>query len=158
VNFISLFSRTHRKPSEGTRLSEEPMMVEVVSYMLTMETVDCHNCRPIFKDIPQQCRFHEQDMREYPEDIKEQVIRLSDWVLALCQRYPDRIQVKVIDALSPQGLYKKIRHRLKGYPGFIVDHQETYWGWDKDALEAIIERHLERRSEVMRAQPVGAES
>jgi hypothetical protein len=128
VNFISLFSRTHRKPSKGARLNEEPMMVEVVSYMLTMETVDCNNCRLIFKDI------------------------------ALCQRYPDQIQVKVIDALSPQGLYKKIRHRLKGYPGFIVDHQETYWGWDKEALEAIIERHLERRCESMRAHPVGAES
>lgn len=159
MNLIeSLLPRRGEKSSEGKGSKAEPMMVEVVSYMLTLETIDCHNCRIAFRDIARQCNLHEQDMKEYPEDIKRDAIRLSDWVLELSRRYPDQILIKVIDALSPQGIYKKIRYRFKKYPTFIVDHKETYTGWDKEALEAIISKCLQQRGEVLGTRLVEAET
>ena len=124
----------------------EPIMVEVLSIMLTVQTVECPNCRISFMDIPRECNLLDREIEEYPEDLKEQVVRLSDWIRELIQLYPNQIQVKVIDALSPLGLYKKLRYRIKEFPTFIVDHRETYSGWDKKALEAILKQHLQLRA------------
>jgi hypothetical protein len=124
----------------------KPIMIEVVSIMLTVQTVECKNCRISFRDIPLECDFIDREIDEYPEDLKEQVLRLSNWIRELIQLYSNQIQVKVIDALSPLGLYKKLRYRIKEFPAFIVDHEETYSGWDKKALEAILNRHLQLRA------------
>ena len=76
-------------------------------------------------DIPRECNLLDREIEEYPEDLKEQVVRLSDWIRELIQLYPNQIQVKVIDALSPLGLYKKLRYRIKEFP---ID-----WTCDRDS-------------------------
>ncbi len=121
----------------------KPLRVEVVSMMLGIQTEECKNCRLIFADVGLKGKFADKEVNEYPEDVKEEVLRLSDWIRELVQRYPDQIQVKVIDAVSPLGLYKKLRHRIKEFPAFIVDNRETYAGWDKSALEGLLNRHLQ---------------
>ena len=121
----------------------KPIMVEVLSLMLTVQTEECKNCSPIFESVGLKTKFHNKEINEYPEDIKGQVLRLSDWIRELSQRYPYQIQIKIIDALSILGLYKKLRHRIKELPAFIVDHGETYSGWDKGALDAILNRHFQ---------------
>lgn len=120
----------------------KPIMVEVLSLMLTVQTEECKNCSPIFESVGVKGKFHNKEINEYPEDVKEEVLRLSDWIRELSQRYPDQIQIKIIDAVSILGVYKKLRHRIEGIPAFIVDHRETYSGWDKGALETILDRHL----------------
>jgi len=125
---------------------QKPLRVEVVSMMLGIQTEECKNCRLIFADVGLKGKFVDREVNEYPDDVKEQVLRLSDWIRELVQRYPDQIQVKVIDAVSPLGVYKKLRHRIKEFPAFIVDNRETYSGWDKRTLEGLLNRHLQLHS------------
>jgi hypothetical protein len=121
----------------------KPIMVEVLSMMLTVQTEECKNCSPIFESVGLKRQFHDKEINEYPEDVKEEVLRLSDWIRELSQRYPYQIQIKIIDAVSILGIYKKLRHRIKRLPAFIVDHRETYSGWDKEVLETILSQHLQ---------------
>lgn len=121
----------------------KPIMVEVVSMMLTVQTEECKNCRGVFESIGLKSKFADREINEYPSDLKEEVLRLSNWIRELTQRYPNQIQVKVIDAVSILGIYKKLRHHIKKLPAFIVDHRETYSGWDKKALDTILNQHLQ---------------
>ena len=123
--------------------SRKPVTVEVLSVMLGIQTEECKNCRLIFEETGLRSKFADQEINQYPEELKEEVLRLSDWVRELAQRYPNQIQVMVIDAVSPLGLYKKLRYGIKKFPAFIVDHREAYSGWDKEALETILDQHLQ---------------
>jgi hypothetical protein len=121
----------------------KPLRVEVVSKMLAVQTEECKNCRLIFEEVGLKSKFHNQEINQYPNDIKEEVLRLSDWIRELVRRYPNNVQFKIIDAMTPLGLYKMLRHRIRKFPGFIIAHRKTYSGWDTKRLEAIINQHLQ---------------
>ena len=76
---------------------------------------------------------------EYPEDWKEAVGILYNWMWELSSLYQHRIRIHVIDAISPLGLWKQIRHRAYHFPAFIVDRRHTYMGWDPEQLESLID-------------------
>jgi hypothetical protein len=122
-----------------------PLRIEVISKMLGVQTEECKNCRLVFEEVGLKSKFHDQEINQYPDDIKEEVLRLSDWIRDLVRRYPNNVQFKIIDAMTPLGLYKMLRHRIRKFPGFIVQKSETYSGWDTEALEAIIDQHLQLR-------------
>ena len=123
---------------------KKPLRVDVVSKMLGLQTEECKNCRLIFEEVGLKSKFHNQEINQYPDDIKEEVLRLSDWIRDLVQRYPQNVQFKIIDAMTPLGFYKMLRHRIRKFPSFIIQ-KRTYSGWDTEALEAIIEQHLQPR-------------
>lgn len=127
-------------------LSVKPIKVEVINLMLTVQTEECKNCRLIFEETDMKRKFANKEMNEYPEDVKEDVVRLSNWIRELARLYSHRIQIKVIDALSPLGLYKTVRHRIREFPTFIIDRRETYSGWDKEALGEILNMRLQLHS------------
>ena len=77
-------------------------------------------------------------MEEYPLDLKEEYLKLCDWIRELAGIYKDRILIKLIDAQSILGMYKSLRHWVRKYPTFIVEGQETYTGWDKKRLESLL--------------------
>jgi hypothetical protein len=77
-------------------------------------------------------------MDEYPPDLKEEYLKLSDWIRELIRIYEDRLLIKLIDAQSILGFYKSLRHWVRKYPTFIVEGQETYTGWDKKRLETLL--------------------
>lgn len=74
--------------------------------------------------------------------MREEYLRLSDWVRTLSRTYQDRILIRIIDAASLMGLVKALWYRFRRYPTFIVNRQEKYTGWDERALTEILERHL----------------
>jgi hypothetical protein len=78
-------------------------------------------------------------MREYPPELLEDHVRLSDWVVELSQRYGPGIQIRVIDPQSGLGLLKSLRHRVRKYPTFIVNGKAKYTGWDKAELEGLLQ-------------------
>jgi hypothetical protein len=122
------------------------LRVEVVSKMLGVQTEECKNCRLIFEEVGLKSKFHNQEINQYPDDIKEEVLRLSDWIRNLVRRYPTNVEFKIIDAMTPLGVYKMLRHRIHKFPSFIIQKGETYAGWDTEALEAIIDHHLQNLS------------
>ena len=79
-------------------------------------------------------------MDEYPSDLKEEYLKLSDWIRELTRIYKDGLIIKLIDAQSILGFYKSLRHWVRKYPTFIVEGQETYTGWDKKELETVLGR------------------
>ena len=123
----------------------KPLRVEVLSKMLGVQTEECKNCRLVFEEVGLKSKFHNQEINQYPDDIKAEVLRLSDWIRDLVQRYPNNVQFKIIDAMTPLGVYKILRHRIRKLPGFIIEHRKTYSGWDSKTLEALINQHLQLR-------------
>jgi len=77
-------------------------------------------------------------MDEYPPDLKEEYLKLSDWIRELTRNYKDRLLIKLIDAQSILGIYKSLRHWVRKYPTFIVERQKAYTGWDKKRLESLL--------------------
>jgi hypothetical protein len=58
--------------------------------------------------------------------------RLSDWILALAERYAGQLVIKITDAQSPQGLWKALRYGIRKYPTFLIAG-EKYRGWEAEA-------------------------
>lgn len=77
---------------------------------------------------------------EYPQGWQDEYQRLTDWVYELADRYGDRILIKVIDPQSPEGLFKSLRYRVRHYPTWVVNGKKRIVGWDRQALEAVLEQ------------------
>ena len=80
-------------------------------------------------------------MEEYPLDLKEEYLKLCDWIRELIRLHKDRLLIKLIDAQSILGFYKSLRHWVRKYPAFIVEGKETYTGWDKNRLESLLVKY-----------------
>ena len=80
-------------------------------------------------------------MDEYPLDLKEDYLKLCDWIRELTLLYKDRLLIKLIDAQSILGFYKSLRHWVRKYPAFIVERKETYTGWDKSRVESLLVKY-----------------
>ena len=81
-------------------------------------------------------------LNEYPEDLKEEYLFLSNWIRELAQKYRQQILIRVIDIQSLLGIYKSIRHRVHQYPTFIVNKKGKYTGKDKAQLNALLQEYL----------------
>ncbi len=119
----------------------QPVLVQIVTRVIT--TFDhCRHCELLFNEAGLDDKHHQREMNEYPEDLKEEYVQLSDWIRELSGRYGDRLVIKLIDVQSLLGVYKSIRYRIRKYPSFIVAGKEVYTGWDKGQLEALLDKHL----------------
>ncbi len=83
-----------------------------------------------------------RDLNEYPEDVKEEYLYLSEWIRELSRKYREKILIRVTDAQSLQGFCKSIRHRVFRYPAFIINGKEKYTGRDKLRLEALLQEAM----------------
>jgi hypothetical protein len=122
-----------------------PVMLEIISKFLT--TYDhCRHCKILFDQAGLEHKFREREINEYPPDLKEEFMKLSDWIRELRRLYKHRLLIKLIDIQSPLGIYKSLRHRIRTYPTFIIERKETYSGWDKDHLEGLLDRYMKASS------------
>jgi len=83
-----------------------------------------------------------QDLNEYPEDVKKDYLFLSAWIRELSQKYGREILIRVTDAQSLQGFYRSIRHRAFRYPAFIINGKKRYMGKDKTQLDRLLQEEL----------------
>ena len=83
-----------------------------------------------------------QILNDYPEDLKEDYLYLSNWIRELSQKYREKILIKVTDVQSLQGVLKSIRHGIFRYPTFIIDKKKKYTGKDKDRLDALLQEYM----------------
>ena len=84
-----------------------------------------------------------ETVQEYPQEWKEDFRRVVDWMLELSRRYGDKVQIRFIDPRSLQGFFRCIRYGITRYPSFVIEKRKYYVGWDKEALEKVIEELLE---------------
>jgi len=77
--------------------------------------------------------------QEAPRELQEEAERLQSWLGDLLRRYPDSLQVRLIDPYSPEGFWKCLRHGIRRYPTFLVPGRGRVVGWDRAALERLLE-------------------
>jgi hypothetical protein len=119
----------------------KPIYLEIVTKVIT--TFDhCRHCEIFFDEAGIDRKSHQKDMNEYPLDLREEFINLSDWIRELIRLYKHRLLIKLIDAQSLLGIYKSLRYWIRAYPTFIVEGKETYSGWDKNQLEGLLDKYM----------------
>ena len=121
-----------------------PIRLEVVAPMLSTVEMSCRGCGSIFASLGLRSKYHHACANQYPDDWKLAVSYLSKWIQEISLLYQHRIQIRVIDAQSPLGFWKQLRHRVFRFPAFIVERKKTYIGWDYQELEALIDEQIRR--------------
>ncbi len=123
-----------------------PIEVEVLFPLVNTIEFGCTKCAPLFdhSGIPQEHRTKSSE--EFPEEWKKDLARLDDWMTSATQLYKHRIRIRLIDAQSPLGIWKQIRHRLFKLPAFVVDKRAVHTGWDTGQLESIIDERIRQAS------------
>gem|GEM_PF-1508460 len=77
-------------------------------------------------------------VEDYPEELRMMALRLDQLLERIRCNSPQAIGVELVDALSPRGLWKQIRHGLRPLPGFLLNGRKLFCGWDLDEAEALI--------------------
>jgi hypothetical protein len=131
-----------------------PILLEIVSKMLTTFDYSRH-CRILFDQVGLGRKLRQNQIDEYPSDLKEECVKLSNWIQELKHLYKHRLLIKLIDAQSPLGIYKSLRHWINAYPTFIIERKETFAGWDKNQLEDLLDKYIKAppRSKYRTSQP-----
>ncbi len=81
-------------------------------------------------------------LNDYPEDLKEDYLFLSEWIKELSRKYRENILIRVTDAQSLLGFYKSLRFRVFRYPAFIINGKKKYTGKDKVWLDSLLQKEL----------------
>ncbi len=119
-----------------------PVLLEIVFPVPALYGL-CPSCEFFADEADLRVPKNRQDLNEYPEEVKEEYLHLSDWIRELGEKYGHRLLIKVIDAQSLPGLYKSVRFAVRKYPAFIIDKREKYSGRNKEELDALISRRLQ---------------
>ena len=115
--------------------------IEVVSNLLTTYS-HCARCEVIFRESGLGKEANRGDIEDYPTELKEEILKLSDRIGELKQLYKHRIHIRLTDAQSPRGIYKSLIHRLRQYPAFIIEKKDVYIGWDRERIEELVDKYL----------------
>lgn len=101
----------------------------------------CLSCEAISGDVVGESARREM-AREYPLEFLTDFERLMAWINELSLRFGPSLQVRVVDPQSPEGLWKCLRYGVRRYPAFIVNGRKRLTGWDKAALDTILEGEM----------------
>ncbi len=115
--------------------------IEVVSRVLTIFQ-HCGHCGTIFQEAGVENAVNKEALNEYPADLQEEFLRLSDWIRELRKLYQHRIRIELINAQSFLGIYKTLRHHIRKYPAFIVEKKDVCIGWDWQKLSDLVDLHI----------------
>jgi hypothetical protein len=121
------------------------ILVEVIAPVLT-DLRHCSHCEVIFAQTQVGPQVHKEVLDEYPRDLKEDFERLSAWLFELAHRHGNALRIKVIDPQSIEGFVKSVRHWVRRYPTFIIAGHKEYVGWDKAALDRVLQAHISAES------------
>jgi hypothetical protein len=124
------------------RLQMKPVQIEVVTPMLSSVEISSWRYSFILSYWGMKSKYRSACINEYPDDWKWATNYVSQWLQEISYLYRHRIQIQVIDAQSPLGLWKQIRYRLFRFPAFIIDKKRTYIGWDHHQLEGLIDERI----------------
>ena len=89
-------------------------------------------------------RVHTEEINEYPEDLKAEYLRLSEWVRDTRKIHGQQVVVRIVDPQSLGGLWMVLRHRFRRFPTFFVDGAEKIVGWEGNP-DGAVSRALAQR-------------
>jgi len=98
----------------------------------------CQHCQVFMDDAGIDQKVQREELNSYPEEMWRDYTRLSQMVRDLSARYGDGLRIVLIDPHTPVGLWKSLRHWVRGYPAFIVNGREKYVGWNPEAVDRLL--------------------
>lgn len=75
-------------------------------------------------------KVHNQEINEYPDEWKDEYLRVSHWVKGVARGLGRDVVIRVIDPQSLVGMWKTLRHGIRRYPTMIIDGREKFTGWE----------------------------
>lgn len=118
------------------------MQVEILAYAPT-EFYHCQHCEMVWDSVGFGGRIRkEQRAAALPADLQAEFTAIADWVAEAHARYGDRLQVKVVDVASIEGVIESLRHRTRRFPAFVIDGAERIIGFDPQRLDAALAQRL----------------
>jgi hypothetical protein len=121
----------------------KPIRIEVVSTLFT-SLGHCSHCDLLLQENRLGPTVIEEDSNAYPPQFHEEWKKLREILQELRRLYRHRIAIFLVDADSPLGLYKALRHRFRTRPTFILDKQDVYTGWDLMEIEKLLDTRLKK--------------
>ena len=101
----------------------------------------CMHCEEFFQLAGIGEKVHRVELEQYPETFIQDAAKLAEWLFDLAQRYGDRLRIQVVDPQSLQGFFLCMRFWVRRYPAFIMQGRKVYVGWEREALERILQDH-----------------
>ena len=115
---------------------QQPILVEIIAFAPTA-FYQCTHCEVAFREMGRSDQVHrEQLASSLPEDLMQEYRALSDWVRDMFRLHCDRIEIKMIDAASMEGVFRSLRCRTRRFPVVIVDERGCFTGSDALARAA----------------------
>lgn len=121
---------------------KKALEIEVVAH-ITGSMEHCSHCQVFIDGVGVGEQVHQENMGSYPPEFVEEWKQLSGWIQDLAEAHPGELVIRITDANSPVGIWKRIRNGVRRYPTFIIGGKEKYHGWDRDRLETMIEKRLQ---------------
>ena len=113
------------------------ILLEVLAHIPT-DFFHCLHCEQVFNLTNIGGTVRQETRSAYPPAILEDAERLAAWLRDLSQQYGERLRVRIIDPQSVEGFFKSLRHWVRRYPTFIIDHRIKYTGWEPNVLERLL--------------------
>jgi hypothetical protein len=116
--------------------------LQILAYAPT-EFFHCQHCEVVFQQIGLGSRIHaeQRDSGLLPPDLNSEYQAISDWIAGACERYGERLSISMIDAVSIEGVWTALRHRVRRFPAFIIDG-DAVAGFDRERLDAELAASL----------------
>ena len=115
--------------------------VKVIAPVLT-DFFHCLHCEHLFHHSGIGQQLHQEVLKQYPEDVKQEAAQLANLVFDLAHKFGDQIHIRVIDPQSLPGFFLSIRYWVRQYPTFIIDGRKAFIGSDRDGLERVFQNYL----------------
>src|SRR3989337_1908707 len=99
---------------------ETPLLVEIIAYAPTA-FYHCTHCEIAWREIQVSNQAHEEQLENsLPKELTNEYLAVSQWVNNVFQRYPDQVVIKLVDAISLEGVWLSLWHRARHYPAVII--------------------------------------
>ncbi|MBI5351727.1 MAG: hypothetical protein HZB50_03720 [Chloroflexi bacterium] len=101
----------------------KPLLVKIITYAPTA-FYHCTHCEIALHEIGISNQAHEEQLQSgLPEDLKNDYLIISEWVRDIFRRYRDQIVIKMVDAVSLEGIWLSLRNGTRHYPAIIIGEQ-----------------------------------
>jgi hypothetical protein len=131
----------------GTRRLLKPVRLEVLAYAPT-EFFHCQHCEVVWDHVGLGRRIHDEQRSAglLPGDLQVEYEAIADWIFDASRHYGGRLQVRLVDVASIEGVLKAVRHRVRRFPTFIIDGQDPVPGFDRSRLDERLAQAMEGAS------------
>ncbi len=128
---------------ESVFCMERPLTVEVIIFNPAVFN-RCMDCEIVWGESePMRHQHLEMALSNLPRETAQDYLHFSQWVMKLLDLYPDLVDVRIIDAISVEGITKSSQFGINYYPAVIINHSQLYSWQNLDEAEAHIQHIID---------------